>query len=294
MTFIRTWLKRAALLLSLIAMIGLAYILSKRPSDDRDWVEALAHKASIEQSGDDYTIHNFKNWAYGPDAPLEQNWGEKTVNLEDLKEVWFFLGPFKNNPNIGHTYVSFLFETETGIDAVAVSIEARREKGETYDPLEGMLRNYELLYVWSTEKDVHTRTAVNIDHELQAYKLNLMPEQAKIIFTHFVARTNKLAHKPRFYSTLHSNCTIELAKAVNDAFPGTVPLRPPLIMTGQSPKWLHSKGHILPKDASFETVKAHAQIQPAVKASYTLPPSEFSAAWRHTIKTGHKETSEGL
>ena len=64
--------------------------------------------------------------------------------------------------------------------------------------MRGAFRAYELLYVWSTEKDVLSRIAVKLDHKLYAYKLDLPVDQAMIIFDHFVARTNDLAARPRF------------------------------------------------------------------------------------------------
>ena len=55
---------------------------------------------------------------------------------------------------IAHIMVSFGF---AGKDYLAVSIETRKEKGESYSTLAGFFRQYELYYVVADERDVVRR-----------------------------------------------------------------------------------------------------------------------------------------
>ncbi|MEO0850612.1 MAG: DUF4105 domain-containing protein [Pseudomonadota bacterium] len=119
---------------------------------------------------------------------------------------------------------------------------------------------------------------MKLDHQLFAYKLNLTHEQAILIFDHFVKRTNALAAKPRFYNTLHSNCTNELAKVVNEAFPKALPWHRSWVLTGKSGKWLHDLGYVGREEESFASLKARSDIQDLVKT--TIRREDFADAWR--------------
>ena len=46
---------------------------------------------------------------------------------------------------MAHTYFVFDFEDQP---PVAISVEARRERGESYDVVRGMFNEFELIYIW--------------------------------------------------------------------------------------------------------------------------------------------------
>ena len=57
--------------------------------------------------------------------------------------------PFKKMPFLAHTMLSFGFE---GDEYLAISAEVRTEKNEEYNPLLGLLNQYELTYVVADER----------------------------------------------------------------------------------------------------------------------------------------------
>ncbi|MEL6380023.1 MAG: DUF4105 domain-containing protein [Pseudomonadota bacterium] len=269
-------------LIALLASLLLgSVLLFSKPRSDRNWSPALARTAVFEERAP-YTYHlkNMRQWEYAaPDEAINKNWVETNVRAEDLSEVWFFIEPFGGNPIFAHSLLSFVFDDGASPpQTISVSVEARKEAGEPYSAVLGALRAYELSYIWSTEKDVLSRIAVKLDHQLFAYKLNLTHEQAILIFDHFVKRTNALAAKPRFYNTLHSNCTNELAKVVNEAFPKALPWHRSWVLTGKSGKWLHDLGYVGREEESFASLKARSDIQDLVKT--TIRREDFADAWR--------------
>lgn len=156
------------------------------------------------------------------------------------------------------------------------------ETGEAYSAIGGALRNYELMYVWSSERDILTRIAVGLEHTLFAYKLRLEPEQMRKIFEFFVRRTNDLAEHPRFYNTLHSNCTNELAKAVNEAFPNALPWHRSWIFTGRSADWLFDLGFIESRHhETFDALTNDSDIRTLIRAH--ADESDFADAWRKSF-----------
>ncbi|MEM1193468.1 MAG: DUF4105 domain-containing protein [Pseudomonadota bacterium] len=264
-------------------MLG-GLIVFSTPKGDREWSPALAQTAVFEEvTPFTYHLKNLRRWEYAaPDEALRKDWADITVKAEDLSAVWFFIEPFGGNPVFAHSLLSFVFDDGTQAPrTISVSVEARKESGEPYSALLGALRAYELSYVWSTEKDVLSRIAVKLDHQLFAYKLNLTHEQAMLIFDHFVKRTNALAKKPRFYNTLHSNCTNELAKVVNEAFPKALPWHRSWVLTGKSGKWLHDLSYVGREGESFAALKARSDIQDLVKEFTNV--DTFSQDWRSTF-----------
>jgi hypothetical protein len=252
----------------------------RSPHADRDWEPSLSRAPVFESlGGDSWRIRNFRAFVFGAYGPSQSDWRDETVNAGDLQEIWFFVEPFEYWDGAAHNFMSFVFDGETG-KALSVSVEARKEKDETYSPLRGALNAYELLYLWSTEKDVMTRIAVSLDHDLYAYRLNLTREQAREVFLHFVERTNALTERPRFYNTLTSNCTNELAKAVNDAFPGALPWHYSNIFTGFSAERLYGLGFLAGDDEGFDALTAQAEVGAATRALAEAPEGLFSPAWR--------------
>lgn len=264
-----------------LGLIFAATVLSKTPRADRDWKPALTRVASFEASGPgQYRLPALRDYTFSTGGAEAPGWRETDINAADITGMWFFIEPFPENPLFAHSFLSFAFEGDTSQrEVLSVSIEARMEKDEDYSAIAGALRNYELMYVWSTERDIMTRIAVGLDHELYAYKINLEPEQMRRIFEYFVQRTNELAERPRFYNTLHSNCTNELAKAVNAAFPKALPWHRSWVMTGRSAEWLYDLGFIEKREAaSFRMLTESSEIRGLVHAH--AGASNFAEAWR--------------
>lgn len=276
------YFKRA--LLGLVLAIGLfvGWTLTKTPSNDRIWAENFAQIARFEQLSDfEFAVENVRAFEYDAAGDLTTGWEERVLNSENIVEAWFFVEPFASSDLFGHTFVSFVFEDPDGTrEAIAVSVEARKELGESYSAVWGVFREYELSYVWATEKDMTTRIAIGLGHPLYAYKINQDLDQAKIIFDHFVSRTNELADSPRFYNTLTSNCTNELFKSVNEAIPGSIPQNATWLMTGRSADFLHKTGHLADPEADFEEIKVDAQMDHLVRQHADQPAIAYSDLWR--------------
>ncbi len=277
----------AILFIILTGLIFGAVVLSKSPRDDRDWKEQFSNVAVFhETSADRYSLAHMRDYQFSTAGAATPAWRAADLEAANIEEMWFFIEPFPDNPLFAHSFLSFVFEDETGArQTVSVSIEARMEERERYSPLAGVLRNYELMYVWSTERDILTRIAVGLDHTVYAYRLKLEQDQMRRLFTYFVRRTNELAERPRFYNTLHSNCTNELAKAVNEAFPKALPWNRSWVFTGRSAAWLYDLGFIADREAgSFRSLTNQSDIKDAVQTHASSPA--FSDAWRASFSAG--------
>ncbi|MEM6536456.1 MAG: DUF4105 domain-containing protein [Pseudomonadota bacterium] len=263
-------------------LFGIARV--KTPQQDRDWAPQFERVASFESNGQGaYVLQNLRTFDHRAGKPSLKSWDTIELDVAELMEVWFFVEPFPVSDLFAHTFVSFVFEDDVGArKTVSISVEARRENGEKYTPLAGLMREFELSFVWSTEKDVATRIVVKQGGDLFAYPIVRPRETAVRVFEHFVERTNDLAATPRFYDTVASNCTNELFKAVNKAYPGSVPPGPAWLLTGLSASRLHASGHLGGEDVPFAQIKADAAVDDFVREYARLSDEAFSAAWRQS------------
>lgn len=275
-----------ALVLIAVLVVGLGYYVSKQPKSEGNWKAPLSRIAAFTQTDTgNYNLENFRAFEFSDSGKYTQDWQDIEINPDTIKEMWFFIEPFPANAMFAHSFISFVFDDgASGTQSLAVSIEARMEKDQSYSPIAGVFRNYELLYVWSTEKDIMTRIGVSLDHTLYAYQLDLDPDQQRKLFEYFIARTNTLKAKPRFYNTLHSNCTNELAKAVNEAFPKALPWHRSWVLTGRSAKWLSDLGFItIPPDISFKEASQDHNIRGIIQRHASEPAASFDDQWRLSL-----------
>ncbi|MBE38746.1 MAG: hypothetical protein CMB07_01935 [Euryarchaeota archaeon] len=227
-----------ALALALLIWLTLRH-LSLRPSNDRSWVNDNERMATADFNGDEVTIRNVRDFNWRSTRDFDERWIDVKVNLDKISKIWFVLEYFDpSKRQMAHTIMSF--ETEDG-ERLACSIEVRREKGERYHPLKGMFRQYELIYVWATERDVigvRTRCRKkSVTHLFEAVVLG--PGNERRMLESYLRRTNKLSEDPEWYNTITNTCTTNIVRHVNEVYPGRVPRAISILLPGLSPKLLH-------------------------------------------------------
>ena len=213
--------------------------LSLRPSNDRSWVNDNERMATADFDGDMVTIRNVRDFNWRSTRDFDERWIDVKINLNKMSKIWFVLEYFDpSKRQMAHTILSF--ETEDG-ERIACSIEVRREKGERYHPLKGLFRQYELIYVWATERDVigvRTRCRKkSVTHLFEAVVLG--PGNERRMLESYLGRTNKLSVEPEWYNTITNTCTTNIVGHVNQVYPGRVPRAISILLPGLSPKLLH-------------------------------------------------------
>ncbi len=142
-----------------------------QPSNNRDWQPEVAETAWTERDGDKITIHNLRNFDYGPGPLAKPRWETKIVDLNQLRAVDLYIN-FWGSTLICHPIVSFQFGPN---DHVAISVETRMAKGQTYSTLRGFFKQFALTYIVADERDV-IRVRTNYRHEqLYLYRTSVAP-----------------------------------------------------------------------------------------------------------------------
>jgi hypothetical protein len=176
---------------------------SIQPSNSRDWQLEVAETAWTERDGDKITIHNFRNFDYEPGLLSKPRWETKIVDLSQLRAVDLYIN-FWGSTLICHPIVSFQFGPS---DHVAISVETRMAKGQTYSTLRGFFKQFALTYIVADERDV-IRVRTNYRHEqLYLYRTSVKPDRARRLFLNYLKSVNVIHVRPQFYNALTDNCT---------------------------------------------------------------------------------------
>jgi len=257
----------------LAASIVVVYLLTLliRPSTDRDWADDQARVAEVEISNGVVTISNFRNFHYRSETDFDPIFETKTFRLEDLDSVSLIVQKFTPSEGLAHVMLSFGIErgflgSETSVSGqsyFSLSIEVRREKGESYGPIKGVYRNYEVTHVIGDERDlIGVRTVHRPEDRVWLYLLNATPQQVQQLFLGSAERIKHLESNPEFYHTFLNNCANGITRQTYELTPEPINwLDPRIVMPGFSDSFAFKNGLIGDtRHQTFEQIKRDARI----------------------------------
>lgn len=233
-----------------------------RPSNFRDWTPEQAVLATADVHGNRVTIHNVRNCQYFAADTYLVDYYDKSFDLSAVRGVDFLMVPFESLPAVAHTMLSFELARPDGkSDHLAVSVEIRKEKGESYNPVLGSARQYELMYVVADERDA-IRQRTNYRHEnVYLYRTTATSEVAQELLVDILGRVNKLAKQPEFYDTLTNNCTTNIVRHIDRVRPHRIEYDPRMLLPGYSDQIAYNQGLIV-RYGTLEQTREHAYINP--------------------------------
>ena len=211
------------------------------PSNDRDWQPDVARLAYADLDGERITLHDIRNFDYRTETDFTPRWYDATFDLADLRSS-DLIAVYWAGDAIAHIMVSFGF---AGDRYVAVSIETRKERGESYSTLAGFFKQYELVYVVGDERDlIRLRTSYREPREdVYVHRAQVPRENVRRLFLDYVRRINELKDHPAFYNTLTTNCTTNVLfhTRVN---PNAPPLSWKVLLSGYTPQYAYELGRL--------------------------------------------------
>jgi hypothetical protein len=253
-------------LLYLLAFIIVAYFIFSlvvRPSLNRDWTKDEQVLARATFDGNLIKITNIRNIEYRSTTDYDVHMYDKTFDLSKLNSVWYMVEPFTGHgAGAAHTLVSFGFEDGS---YVAISVEIRKEKGESFGAVKGLLRQYELVYIIADEKDVIKLRSNYRKDQVFLYPVKTTKENMRKLFVSMLERANKLATEPEFYNILTSTCTTNIVSHVNEIVPDRVPFSFKVLMPAYSDELAYKIG-------LFETTApdGHTMTLEELRAKYKI------------------------
>ena len=247
--------RRRRIILGIILLFIFQWLLFK-PSGDRDWAEDQAILPYAEINGNLVHIHNIRNFSYTAVDEYTPGYYDKTFDIEKLTAVYYVVEHFSSLKSLAHTMLSFEFE---GDNFVSISVEIRKEKGESFSALKGMLKAFELMYVVADERDaIRLRTNVRND-PVSLYPVKATGDMKKALFLDMVTRGTKLRERPEFYNTLTNTCTTNIVRHVNRISPRLIPFSYKVLLPGHSDRLAYALG-LIETTLPFEEIRDYFSI----------------------------------
>lgn len=262
----RPWAGMAIGLGGAVAIL-LGGVMLAEPRLDRKWVEHLSVMPEISLSDGSFSLDPVVDWSYGVDGPTQKHKTTFASTFDDLRNVWFVVEPQPGGDYAAHTLILFEFG---GDRIVGLTVEARLEEDETYDAVQGVFNKFELSYIWATARELLTRRVTFLDKDVYIYPLQLEAQQKRNFLRELLKGTIDVSTHARFYNTITSNCTNELAKVAGLGWHYS------WVLTGYSPQRLHEL-RIIP-GATFEDAKAAALMKREIASWNDLSSREFDSA----------------
>ena len=230
-------------------------------------------RATID--GDRVRLTGVRNFDYRSRDDFTVRYEEREVRLSHLKSIDFYVSYFLEGP-VGHTYLSFIFDDAPPL---TISIETRPEVGEGFAPVSSMFKQFELIYVVGSERDV---VGVRTNHRGEPtylYRLNSSADDARRLLLVYLARINELADRPEFYHLLTNSCTINIVRYANAAGrQGRFDFRH--LLNGLIDSYLYHSGRIN-TDLPFDELRERSLINQAAQAADGAP--DFSERIRASL-----------
>jgi hypothetical protein len=242
------------------------------PSHDRDWRPEVAVMPRAFVDGDRVRITGVRNFEYRTLDDFTERYEERDFLLSDLAGIDFYVSYWREGL-VGHTFLSFMFHNAPPL---SISIETRPEKGEGFDPIGSIFKQFELIYVVGDERDI---VGVRTNHRGETtylYPLNTSAENARRLFMIYLERINELADRPEFYHLFSNSCTVNIVRYANAAGrQGRFDIRH--LFNGLIDSYLYHSGRV---DTSlpFDELRRRSLINEAAQAAEGVP--DFSARIR--------------
>ena len=238
------------------------------PSNERDWKPEVATIPFAEVNEPQYTIRNIRNCNYLTEDDYVVDYYDRQILLDQIQSVDFIVVPFDQTPKLAHTMLSFGLDDGTYL---AVSVEVRKERGEKFNPVLGLGRQFELVYVLSDERDVIRLRTEHRDSDVFVYPTVASVGQAQALFSDVIKRVNKLSVEPEFYNSITNNCTTNLAGHVNEiSGEKKINYGWKVLLPGLSAEYAYELG-LLDNRIPFEDLTMIAQVNDLAERHYDDP-----------------------
>lgn len=264
--------RRGVIVLGVATLAVLGWYQTIQPRQDRLWANDVAHGVRAQISRDQVTLSNLRDFDWQDKNTANERWINRSYDLSKLQSLDMITSVW-GNPDIAHLLVSFGFADG---EHVVFSVEIRREEGEAFNEIGGFFRQFELVLIGATERDIVRLRTDHRGEEVRLFPINLTAQQRRDMFMSYVTLAQRLEQKPQFYNTISANCTT-VVYGLARTLKSDLPLRSSLILSGRLPDYLQELG-VLGGSGPLQT-RTQGQLIPA-QALQSHPDLNYSAAIR--------------
>jgi hypothetical protein len=175
----------ASVIYLIFTLIWIFWYDSIKPSNDRIWQKDVALLSYATINNNLITVHNIRNFTYTTEYDYKASYYDETFDINKLNAI-NFIATYWMGDAIAHTFLSFSFSDNKHL---AISIEARKEVGESYSIIKGFFKENELYYVVADERDLiglRTNIRKNPPEKVYMYQINADIEDEKKVFLNYM------------------------------------------------------------------------------------------------------------
>jgi hypothetical protein len=262
--FVRPFWRKVVMFVTLFGGV-LIWWLSLSPTNDSDWQPDVAQKAWADMQGDEVTFHNVRNCDYRTETDYTPHWEMRHVRLSQITGIDLAID-YWGSPWIAHPIVSFQF---TDAPPLCFSIETRRKLGQTYSAIEGLYRQFELIYIVADERDV-IRVRTNYrDENIYLYRTTISAARARERFLEYIHSLNALRNKPRWYNAITTNCTTSIR--TQHPPKERIPWDWRILLNGKGDELMYERHFIVSDGLPFAELKSRSLIDTRARAANDSP-----------------------
>jgi hypothetical protein len=265
------------LLWCLLFVAVLVWWLGLAARNDRDWQPDVALLPDARIEGERIVFSSVRDFDWSSAEEGTERWTDRSFPLGDVVGVDLVTSDW-GAPAIVHTLLSFQLADGRRL---AVSIETRKERGESYSAISGLFRQYELYYVVAEERDVIGVRAVHRGERLRLYPLAVEPETARELLISYARRMEELQARAVWYNALTSSCTTSIRRHALE-----LGLARPwdwrLLANGRVDRMLFENGRIA-SSLPFDALRERSDVTAAAVAAFEGAEAEFSARLRRDL-----------
>ncbi len=232
------------------------FLATQRPAHDRDWELGQEKLPQILFEGNQITITNLRDFHWIGPFEAVPHYITETYALDTMETADVVISHFDSFEGLAHIFLSFGFSDGRH---VSVSIETRREKGEEFSPLLGLMRQFEIIYVVGTDSDLLGVRTGPRGERVYIYPTVASPEQTRELFKKIARDVNDISQSPTFYNTLTNNCTNRVTRRVEEMSSLKFPSTYKTILPGYFDEVLYNMD-LIDRRGSFQETKNKAFI----------------------------------
>jgi hypothetical protein len=258
--------------------VATVWLLLMQPRHDREWWPETSVLPDFTRDGSLVKIEGYRDFNWRSQTDYDARWRDIEVNLDDLTSLDLVIEPPDGASAswFAHTMLSFGFSDGR---YVVVSVEARKESDEQYGLLAGLCREFELIYLFGSERDLMGVRAVQRKHRVFVFPIAADQKFMQSLFTDLVDTANALHTNPQFYNSISSNCTTTLVRHADSWHSKPLGLHPKTLMPAKVGELLHERG-LMKTDATYS--EAAAQFEWGERMREAIEGSDFSRRIRQS------------
>lgn len=239
-----------------IAIVAIAHFV-RSPGNERDWLPDQERTVRVTFTGDVARVENLRNTVYADDGSVvSREWYGDSFSIGEVERVYYVNEILSRRGVVAHGFLSFAFADGRHL---AVSVEARRSPGQSFDPVRGLFRNYELIYILGQEPDLIGMRAHVRENPVYVFPIRAEPDDVRKLFRSILVRADRLGREPEFYHTVRNNCVTNVLIHVNEATDSNLRYDLRILFPGFADGLIHQRG-LLAFDGTLDEARQRFRI----------------------------------